>query len=369
MKHVTRHITLAATGFILAMMSTGCDVHEFPVEIKTDPPPDEHTLTLVFDDSDFDYYTTVNINGDRSTRSHEATSSHYMRYIVRAYRLETDRKTSRVSSRSVIDYHEGTAADYGAHTDYTIPLVLDEGEYDILAWAEHVPAGTAADYYYDTTDFYELALSGVTQPDYSHRGNNAYREAWRGYTRIKVTADGRVVTGDSREDVTDVKVEMDRPLARFHFVTTDLEEFTSRVMALAGTGPVAAPTQTPDLKDYRIVMHYPQYMPSAYNLLTDKPIDSRKGVSFEGVVRAVDNNEAELSFDYVFVNGTSSSVQVALELYRRDNGQLLSSTGTIDVPVTRGHYTVVKGPLLTTSAGAGIGINTDYTGEFNIEIH
>lgn len=355
----------------VAILLTSCDVHEFPRESTTEPTID-HTLTMTFDSDEFDHLVTLETGNDGRGRA--ASDAMLTRHIVRAYRHEPAGTTgTRVTSRAVIDYYEGTENHDGNHPDVTLPLKLEAGEYDIMAWSEHVPADGYAggDYFHDTHDFYELTLNGIGTQEYTHIGNTHMRAAWRGLTHITIEKNGEVHTDASDTDIEDVIVEMKRPMARFHFITTDLQEFNSRVMGKGETShaPETGAPQAPRPDDYRIVVKYTGFMPSAYNLLSDKPIDSTAGVSFDGQFTPIDENTAELAFDYVLVNGSSTSVQVALELYRRSDGALLSSTGVIDVPLKRGHYTVIKGPMLTTSTGNGVGIIPGYDGDYNIEIH
>ena len=75
----------------------------------------------------------------------------------------------------------------------------------------------------------------------------------------------------------------------------------------------------------------------------------------------------ELGFDYVLVNGSEASVQIAVEVYDYDS-TLLSSTGTITVPLKRSKLTTLIGEFLTVTTQGGVGIDPSYDGEFNIFI-
>ena len=108
-------------------------------------------------------------------------------------------------------------------------------------------------------------------------------------------------------------------------------------------------------------------MPSSFNLFTDKPADVLTHVEFEGELRQLNDQEAELGFDYVFVNGTESSVQVAVLIYDQA-GNLLSQTEEISVPVVRSKHNTVKGEFLTTEASGSVGISPGFDGEWNVEI-
>ncbi|WP_343028966.1 DUF6562 domain-containing protein, partial [Bacteroides xylanisolvens] len=106
----------------------------------------------------------------------------------------------------------------------------------------------------------------------------------------------------------------------------------------------------------------------SYNMFTNRPADAWTGISFEGRPAPIDEHEVDLGFDYVFVNGTETHISVALEMYDRQ-GELVSSTRTIDVPIVRNKLTIVRGKFLTSKVTTGnMGINPDYEDDYNIEI-
>ena len=188
--------------------------------------------------------------------------------------------------------------------------------------------------------------------------------------------------------VNRVVVEMERPLAKFKFISHDIVKFLSYVLqqrairqkeaemkAQQGVSPESAdPKADPkaDIKnintnDFRVVFRYQGFMPCSFNMFTNKPADSWTGVAFDSTMQRLSDTEAELGFDYVFVNGGESTVPVSVEVYDTD-GTLLSSTLPIDVPVVRNKLTVVRGNFLSSKASGGVSINTEFDGEFNLEI-
>lgn len=377
MKSAVTHTLLLS---LLAMLLfCACDVHEFPEEPEPTPPEPpvlhECQLNLVHDRDDFDFLTNVTI-GNGNTRS-EADGTCDIRYTVRIYRY--DERGTRVFSRAVSEYYTGTVPDDGSHPDLSIPLNLEAGEYDIVAWTDHVSSGSEDDLFFHTDDFMEIKFFGAGSPGYVHNGNEANRIAWRGIAHVIVGDNNEIALYEDPDNpVTRVDIAMERPMSRYHFITNDLNKFIENetlklaVMSEEDPGPVPPTPEappSPDLSEYRIVMRYTGYMPISYNIFTDKPVDSSPGVSFEGRINAIDEHRAELAFDHVLVNHNNTSVQVALDLYRVSDGTRLSTTGVIDVPLQRGHYTTVEGPMLTTTAGAAMGINPSFNGDFNIEIH
>jgi hypothetical protein len=108
-------------------------------------------------------------------------------------------------------------------------------------------------------------------------------------------------------------------------------------------------------------------MPYSYNMFTDKPADSVTGTSFETTLQRLSDNEAELGFDYVFVNGNESNVVVSVEIYDSQE-QLISSFKPIEVPLVRSKLTTVKARFLTAEAEGGVAILPDYDGEYNYQV-
>ena len=102
-------------------------------------------------------------------------------------------------------------------------------------------------------------------------------------------------------------------------------------------------------------------------MFINRPADSWTGVIYDSTIRAVNDDEAEVAFDYVFVNGSETAVTVAMEVYDLDDN-LLARIPAFDVPLKRSKLTIVKGDFLTTRAGGEIGISPDFEGDFNIEI-
>ena len=108
-------------------------------------------------------------------------------------------------------------------------------------------------------------------------------------------------------------------------------------------------------------------MPCAYNMNSDKPVDSKLGVSYNSKLDIISEDEASLCFDYMFVNGVQSAVTVQLGLYDKNDRQI-ALTEPIDVPMKRSHHTLMKGSFLIQQASGGITINPDFDGNHNIEI-
>lgn len=330
---------------LMALTLGACDVHEFPRELEPEPPQRVATITLHFSPEIPLWQELQHDESKVNAPTRTGDVQLERRYIILAYPM--------VKGEFSRDAADGWTF-YGpaeADPDTTFTIQIPEGEFRLLAWSDLTETGKRADRHYDTTDFNEIILAD--KENYS--GSDDSRDAFRGESRI------------ARDD-SQCTVPMIRPLAKFRFVTTDLDKFISQETRRSGINS-RDDTRRPDLMDNYIVRFvYPRYMPCSFNMFTNRPADSWTGMFYDSDIRSIDEATAEIGFDYVFVNTHDTSVNVAIEVYDRDSGTLLARINPIDVPLRRSHLTVVTGPFLTTRAEGGAGINPDYDGEFNIEI-
>lgn len=345
-------IALAACALLCI---TSCAVHEWP-----EPSPADVIVNLDFD-TQLPQYKVLNEEGTRA--SHDGRD-YDIRYTIAAYRLLQDGSYAeepfllKVFSRDEIE-----------ELNATFRFSIDEGSYRFYVWTDFVLAGTQSDYFYNTTNFRRISLQGA------HEGNNDFRDAFSG------SADLKVIRRGSKETPSTVTVQMRRPLAKFEFITTDLQEFITKTIeamirkeeaeaaAKAGETKSEGDTKTPvvDLEKYTVVFFYSGYMPNAYNMMEGKPCDSATGVKFSSAISAIDNHDARLGFDYVFVNGKESSVMVTVALYDEEGTQL-SISNQIEVPIKRSMLTTVRGSFLMQNTGGGVAIDPGFEDEFNIYI-
>ena len=351
---------------------TSCAVHEWP-----EPTPADVIVNLDFD-TQMPQYKVLNEEGTRA--SHDGRD-YDIRYTIAAYRLLQDGSYAeepfllKVFSKDEIE-----------ELNATFRFSIDEGSYRFYVWTDFVLAGTQSDYFYNTTSFRRISLQGT------HEGNNDFRDAFSG------SADLKVIRRGSKETPSTVTVQMRRPLAKFEFITTDLQEFITKTIeamirkeeaeAAAKAGEAKSEggdnpeditptesdtktgdTKTPvvDLEKYTVVFFYSGYMPNAYNMMEGKPCDSATGVKFSSAISTIDNHDARLGFDYVFVNGEESSVMVTVALYDEEGTQL-SISRQIEVPIKRSMLTTVRGSFLMQNTGGGVAIDPGFDDEFNIYI-
>lgn len=368
----------AALAACALLCITSCAVHEWP-----EPSPADVIVNLDFD-TQLPQYKVLNEEGTRA--SHDGRD-YDIRYTIAAYRLLQDGSYAeepfllKVFSKDEIE-----------ELNASFRFSIDEGSYRFYVWTDFVLAGTQSDYFYNTTNFRRISLQGT------HEGNNDFRDAFSG------SADLKVIRRGSKETPSTVTVQMRRPLAKFEFITTDLQEFITKTIeamirkeeaesaAKAGETkseggdnpedmtPIESDTKTDgdtktgdtktpvvDLEKYTVVFFYSGYMPNAYNMMEGKPCDSATGVKFSSAISAIDNHDARLGFDYVFVNGEESSVMVTVALYDEEGTQL-SISRQIEVPIKRSMLTTVRGSFLMQNTGGGVAIDPGFEDEFNIYI-
>ena len=314
-----------------------CDVHEFPDKPKVLP----FVLNLDFD-TEMPLHKVIDIEAEVKTKSDAAASEPEfdVRYIVNAYDSEDE------NSREVLHHFVFTKDDI-SELDNNLELNVIEGTYRFVVWTDYVQQGSEDDLYYNTEKF-----ENITLVDGEHSGSNDMRDAFMG-----------TVTAEVSDESAGADVIMTRPMAKFNFITTDVYEFVDEQLARRGV----AQQGLVDVEDYTIVFRYNGFMPDAYNLHTASTANAGTGVSFSSKISALEGSEAELGFDYVFVNNTETKVSVAVEVYDLE-GKMLSGFKPVDVPLMRSKLTTVKAEFLTSKAGGGVSVSPDYEGDHNVVI-
>ena len=325
-----------------------CDVHEWPeIEEKTKA---EFHIKLDFDtDMGLKEYFY-------NTRSANDIEGYEMRYVLRAFPVESDedgRSVSRSISWEHVFTREVAFNEYDTAID--IQVEMPRGEYSLMVWADFVKAGTSDNYFYAPDNFAEITLFG------EHKANTDLRDAFRGTAGI--------LLDNPKDNGGTIVVKMERPLAKFSFVSNDLQKFIDKELEARNRNASRGDedSRSLDLDDYKVMFYYNGFMPCAYNMFTYKPNDSKVGVNFESRITVTEKSEALLGFDYVFVNGIETTASVILALFDADGNEIFTSN-PIPVPIKSARHTIMRGEFLTIDTSGGIGINPDFDGEYNCEI-
>ena len=229
------------------------------------------------------------------------------------------------------------------------------GKYRFRAWVDFVEKGQLDDTYYDTADFNAITLR---EP---HEGGTDYRDAFRG------TLDAEIVPAEINPN-QELYIQMERPLAKYRFIATDLKEFEElRLREADKNGDLTSPPPSIDLSRYKVRISYEGFYPTVYSLATDEPIDVRTGVNFSLQPREIGDEEVDLGFDYMFIGRQESGVNVSLSIYD-EKEKLVAGVSGIEVPLRRGLLTTVRGKFLTARSEGDVSIDPSFDGEFNVAV-
>ena len=313
---------------------SSCDVHEWP------DMPDKTRFVLRLDYSTemtlwkFTYEDgRLTDNGLGDTYDSRLDSGR-IRHIIRAYPLSDRNRPAR-------DYYSESIfiTEISGSYDCDLALDLPAGDYRIMVWSDFIhDVGDA--YFYNPSNFSEITLRGV------YTGDTDYRDAFRGVGEALLT------TSVVEQPPTVLEIDMQRPLAKYEFISTDLQDFRQTNV---------------DINDCDVFFFYNGFMPDSYDMTSDRPNDVSENISFESAPEQIDANSVSLGFDYVFVNGKQSGVHVMVGLYDAEGRQLALSQ-SIQVPLMRSRHTVIRGSFLMTQNSGGIRINPGFDGNYNIVI-
>ena len=341
-------ILIVAALFVIA---PSC-VHEWP-----EPADTQVVLNFAFN-SDLPQGPVLDV----STRGAEVDQVYDVRYVIEAYRRKGNSYDETPYERFVF-WKDDTR-----NLDNSFTLTILEGEYRFSVWSDYVLQDSQEDLHYNADSFKYIKLYGRDEGR-KHVGNDDKRDAYIG------SADVEVIRFGGNHPPVEATIDMTRPMGKVVIITTDLVDWKTKVLTNMYESSIQ--NRTPgsnvefndevDLSQYTVKIHYPQYMPNAFNIMTDRTTWSDLNVSFDSEMIQLNENEASMGFDYVFSNKSNSNVVMAVSVYDKDGTQLARSYD-ITVPLERGKVTTVKGSFLLEESDGGVSINPDFDGEFNIII-
>ena len=336
----------------MSLLLTSCNVHEWPET----PEMVSFHLKLKYETS----MTEWNHLFDGTSIAEAGNGEIYdnfqkygqMRYIVRAYPVLDKQRSSKEHTQEFV-FTSNTAQGY----NHEVSLELPAGNYEIQVWSDMIESGEN-NYFYNAANFSEIALQG------EYRANTDHRDAFRGKGNIQLVSDIVEYVPETLE------IEMQRPLAKYEFVTTDLQDFIEKEIEFlkmeAATRGETPPTRV-NTDDYKVVFYYSGYMPNTYNINSDRPVDSIMGVLFDSKLDILSEKEASMGFDYVFVGNEKTAVTMQIGFYDKE-GRQVAMTSPLNIPLLRSHHTILKGSFLTQKASGGIIIDSEFDGNHNITI-
>lgn len=319
--------------YVSLLFLSACDVHEWPetsefvkchlrLNYETDITEYEHL---------YDGTSVIEQGLGETYDNHREYGK--IRYIIRTYPLsETMRTASDFTQEFVFtkDISKGYA--------HEVTLDLLPGNYNIMVWSDLVKS-SGNTYFYNTDNFAEITLQS------DHKGNNDYRDAFKGKVNISLP------TNSTYQINQKINIDMKRPLAKFEIIANDLSDF---IEAKHG-----------DINLYKAKIQYVGFMPNVYSIIADRPVASITGEILESTLTKLTDTEVSMGFDYVFVSDRGSTVTVRIGIY--DNkGQQVSLSEPITIPVKPSHHTLIRGKFLMQNTTNGVNINPNWGGDYNI---
>lgn len=341
--------------FCLPFLFTACDVHEWP----DTPETVKFHLRLNYETDMTEWFHLY--DGERVVEqgygeTYDNHLSHgQVRYIVRAFPvMEKNRTTSDYTKE--FTFSKNISDGY----NHEVTLELPGGEYNIMVWSDLVK-NAHDNYFYHAEKFSDIRLQG------EHAPNNDHRDAFRGTNNITLIAD----VMEHLPDTLDIKME--RPKAKFEIITNDVVEFVEKeVLRVASKANGNRPESEEDtekrvvnIEDYKLVFYYVGFMPNAFSIHTDKPVDSATGIFFESKLKKISESEAIMGFDYVLVDKNESIITIKIGVLDSD-GEQLTITEPIAIPIKRDHHTLLSGMFLMSEASGGVTINPEFDGDHNL---
>lgn len=324
--------TLYIVSYIALLLFTTCDVHEWP---ETTGLTQLH-LQLAYQ-TDMTEWRHLYEKGSVTELGIGETYDNIqeegqIRYIIRCYPISENQRAKNEHTYEFV-YTKDIAEGY----DHKVTIDIAPGNYEIMVWSDLVEKSSDK-HFYNVDNFTEITLQG------KHKGNTDYRDAFSGKCNVQLSPNSINQVPET------IHITMKRPLAKFEVIASDLSDFIA--------------SGTKDIDQYKVKVQYVGYMPNAYSLFTDKPVDSTIGTVFESTLTQLNESEASMVFDYVLVGDRETEVTIRIGIY--DNkGDQISMTETLVIPLKPSHHTILTGKFLMQKASGGIDIDPGYSGEHN----
>lgn len=312
------------------LLSTAC-VREYPEEGK-EVDPTEIQLT-------FDLNTAPPISAS-------AASSHVY-FIIELYEDQAD-------PEPVFHYETGAARNSSGTAAVNVSTSLHAGEYILAAFAVSCNDSTGDDSVYELSD-----LRNITFKDGEYPGPTTLKECYSLTMPVNLPYEVWFASDTLREELT-------APVGKVEVISEDAAEFVRTYISGLSSAPALSDE---DLSNYGIRWAYDLYSPVGFNAVTGLPNKAETGVGFVTDLTPLDDGEMLLGYDYLFVNGESSTVNFSISLYDKATGETLNTYGGIEAEIFKGKATTLRGNFLTVDRESGVSIDTDFNeGDINITV-
>lgn len=324
-------------------------VHQFPEPGGEIDPTDINTRIHVSCRIQLEGYDIVTKSSLSDVLQSDSTDYYDRRFIVNI--LSNEYSDALVESHTLIREVNDTST-------LVINTKLHTRKYRLVVWMDYVRKGTDADLYYSTSN--GKALNAVHQPSAAgYKAGSDFKDAQTFVSDIDLTP----FAGQWFADIT-IHAPLQRPVAKITLLANDLEAFADQVGYKGSLKDLA--------DDLVLEFSYDGYYPTGFNAHTGRLNDSQVGYGFGSGASypytLEDKDYTRVGFDYVFVNGESSSVTISVRIRSKATGKFINEVNNVVVPITRGKETVLIYKFLTKEYVPGIGIDPGFDGEFNVYV-
>lgn len=272
------------------------------------------------------------------TKSRAAGADYSLRCVAELYIKGSDK----------LAFHRPLSVALQTDGTCLVELQAPAGDYDLYLWTDYARADAPqADTYYHTESLKAITIN--TEPGYT-ANTDAKDAAYFTQTGISLTETG-----------AEIEAELQRPLAKYRLIATDVEEYRKlREKDIA---------KFPPLEELTVMISYNGYFPSGFNATSGKPNSAVGGITYSSALPSVpqDEKEVQIGSDWVFVNGTESLVNVAIQVLNKQ-GEVISRIENTAIAYRRNYNTTIKGGFLTAGqSGGNIQVNTEWDGSYDVE--
>lgn len=269
--------------------------------------------------------------GPYASRGGDEAGGLAQRCIVEIYRAGSDVRVKR----------DVSSPKSGAGESLELTYELETGYYDVYVWLDRVSQSSLADLYYNTSNLRSVAL--ITS---GYLAGTPGKEALYAF---KAGVDHGVAGSV-------VRLSLQRPLAKYRLVATDLERYMKLRATDAG--------KFPDPSELEFEIRYEYFLPSSFSLQSGKPNDSMQGLGYRqpgGKAEGFAEGEAlEAGCDYVLAPDGDTFVSLTLTVRDRGGGVVNRCEG-VRVDCRRGCLSTVSGNFLSSShSSGGISVDTEW---------
>ena len=323
---------------LVALLSISC-VHEYPDGAGTDPTAIQTQITLKTQTT----FTHSSILAGLNKEEYG-----YMYFVVELHK-------DAFGETPLLRREIGVPRAADGSATITLNETLHAGNYKCIAYATPAKAADGSGRIFSLKDLEAISYEG------EYPGSTDAKECYEIRFDLPLSADKWFDTHESTH-------LLESPMGSIEIISADAEEFIKLEIArLESLKQQQSGESRADWQwsDYYVVWSFNMYHPVGYNAYTGLPNKAEQAVNFHSGITPQNEKEASVGFDYVFVNGSQSQVNLTLQIYDKNN-TLLNVYSGIEVPIERGKTTIVRGEYLTNRKESGIGIDPEFDGDITI---